>query len=103
MPLVLAIYSAYSATPFNAYIRLFKACDYQFEELLWQWTVLWHKLFTSHTTIKNDELKRLEKVDLLILDDFGLQSLTIMHGKLFWMHGLYEVLIAEMPLSITYN
>jgi transposase len=56
-----------SRNTINSYMRLFNACDYLFEELLAMDNTALHKLFTSHTTIKNarfDELMlHFEKVN----------------------------------------
>lgn len=43
----------------NNYIKLFKACDYEFDELLKIHNNQLRKLFTAHTTIKNDRFEQL--------------------------------------------
>jgi len=43
----------------NNYIKLFKVCDYEFDELLKLDNNLLQELFTSHTTIKNDRFEQL--------------------------------------------
>ena len=43
----------------NSYMKLFKACDYEFDELLKMSNNQLKELFTSHTTIKNDRFERL--------------------------------------------
>jgi hypothetical protein len=52
----------------NSYMHLFKACEYSFKEMLALDQASFNKLFTSHTTIKNDRYNELmlyfEKVNL---------------------------------------
>lgn len=43
----------------NSYMKLFKACDYEFDELLKLNNTQLQELFTSHTTIKNDRFEQL--------------------------------------------
>lgn len=48
-----------SRNTINTYIRLFKACDYSFDELLKMETAQLQELFTSSTTIDNDRYNEL--------------------------------------------
>ena len=43
----------------NNYLKLFKACDHEFDELLKMENIQLKELFTSHTTIKNDRFEKL--------------------------------------------
>lgn len=43
----------------NNYMKLFKACDYEFDELLKMNNNQLRELFTAHTTIKNDRFEQL--------------------------------------------
>ncbi|MDA3905033.1 MAG: IS21 family transposase [Bacteroidales bacterium] len=43
----------------NNYMKLFKACDYEFDELLHMHNQQLKELFTAHTTIKNDRFEQL--------------------------------------------
>ncbi|MCK5029276.1 MAG: winged helix-turn-helix transcriptional regulator [Bacteroidales bacterium] len=43
----------------NSYMKLFKACDHEFDELLKIENTQLKELFTSHTTIKNDRFEQL--------------------------------------------
>ena len=43
----------------NSYMKLFKACDHEFDKLLKMENAQLKELFTSHTTIKNDRFEQL--------------------------------------------
>ncbi len=43
----------------NSYMKLFKACDYSFDELLRMENIQLDELFTSHTTINNSRYEKL--------------------------------------------
>ncbi|MBI9068717.1 MAG: IS21 family transposase [Salinivirgaceae bacterium] len=43
----------------NTYMKLFRACDYEFDELLKMENAQIQELFTSHTTIKNNRFEQL--------------------------------------------